>query len=128
MMPIEGNLPGGDAGRPKELGLEEEARVASAPETVERKPAFVQTLNDSSLYYERLWKKRAFPSDAASLSCEGHPFFADTPALPEMMKSFYHELLAIESNIFQNCSVAWPAFRSIIINGLFNLSASLRST
>lgn len=59
------------------------------------------------------------PSDAAPLLCEGYPFFADTPALPEMMKSFYDELLVTEGNIFQNCSVAWRAFRSIIINGLF---------
>lgn len=36
-----------------------------------------------------------------------------------MMKSFYDELLVTEGNIFQNCSVAWRAFRSIIINGLF---------
>lgn len=86
-------------------------------------PAFIQTLNDSSPYYERLRRRRrrrAFPSDAGPLSCEGNPFFADTPALPEVMKSFYNELFASEGNIFQNCSVAWPAFRSIIINGLFD--------
>lgn len=118
-MPTEENMPGGDAGGPEELGPEEEVRVASAPDTAERTPAFVQTLNDSYPYYERLRKKRAFPSDAAPLSCEGHPFFADTPALSEIMKSFYDELLATEGNIFQNCLVAWPAFRSIIINRLF---------
>lgn len=48
------------------------------------------------------------------------PFFVDTPTLPEVMKYFYNELLATEDNIFQDCSVAWPAFRSIIINGLFD--------
>lgn len=38
------------------------------------------------------------------------------------MKSFYDELLAtiIDGNIFQDCSMAWPAFRSIIIDGLFD--------
>lgn len=82
--------------------------------------SFIQTLNDSSPYYKRLRKRRAFSSDAESLSCEGHPFFADVPTLSEMMKSFYDEHFATEGNIFQNCSVAWPAFRSIIINGLSN--------
>lgn len=37
-----------------------------------------------------------------------------------MIKSFYDELFATEGNIFQNYSVAWLAFRSIIINGLFD--------
>lgn len=36
------------------------------------------------------------------------------------MKSFYDELLSTEGNIFWDCSVVWPTFRSIIINGLFD--------
>lgn len=106
IMPVEESVHEGDAGNAEELGLREEAQVTLAPEAVERVLAFVQTLNDSSPYYERLRKKRAFLSDAAPLSCEGHPFFADVLTLPEMMKSFYNELLAIEGNIFQDCSVA----------------------
>lgn len=114
-MLIEEKASGGHARGSEELGAEEEARIASAPEV--RVPAFVQSLNYSSPYYERLRKKRAFTSNAALLSCEGHPY---VPALPEIMKAFYDELLVTEGDIFQNCSVAWPAFRSIIINGLFD--------
>lgn len=35
------------------------------------------------------------------------------------MKSFYDELVSTKGNIFQDCSLVRPAFRSIIINGLF---------
>lgn len=97
---VEKSVPGGDVEALEELGSEEEARVTPAPGMAERVLTFVQTLNDSSPYYERLMKRRAFPSDTAPLSCEGHPFFANVLALPEMMKSFYNELFATESNIF----------------------------
>lgn len=119
-MAIEESAPKKDAGEPEALNLGEKLQVIPPLETSERVPAFVQTLDDSSPYYERLRRKRAFASATAPLTCEGHPFFADTPALPEVMKSFYDDLLATEGNIFQECSVAWPAFRSIIMNGLFD--------
>lgn len=106
MQEVEESVPERDTGDPEAPRPEEEVRVAPPLETSERTPAFVQALNDSSPYYERLKKKRNFPSDAAPLSCEGHPFFVDTPALPEVMKSFYNEFLATEDNIFQDCSVA----------------------
>lgn len=53
---VEESIPWGDAGDIEELGPKEEARVIPALETVERVPAFIQTLNDSSPYYERLRK------------------------------------------------------------------------
>lgn len=53
------------------------------------------------------------------LSCGGHPFFEGLPTLPEVMKSFYDELLSTEGDIFHKCPVFWPALRTVIINGLF---------
>lgn len=85
---VEEGVPKRDTRDPKALRPEEEAQITPPSETSEQAPAFVQTPNDSSPYYERLRKKRAFPSAAAPWSCEGHPLFADTPALLEVMKSF----------------------------------------
>lgn len=69
---VEESVPERDARDPEALKPEEEARITPPLETSGRAPAFVQTLNDSSSYYERLRKKRAFPSVASPLSCEGH--------------------------------------------------------
>lgn len=85
----------------------------------DRTPTFVKTLHDSSPYYERLRKKRPAPTTAAPLTCEEHPFFEDLQALPEVIKSFYDELISTESDIFQECLVVCPALRTIIINSLF---------
>lgn len=42
------------------------------------------------------------------------------------MKFFNDELLVTEGNIFQDYSVAWPVFRSTIINGLFDSVRKLK--
>lgn len=103
----------------KALGLEEEAQTVSPPVTSSRAPTFLKTLLDSSLYYERLRKKRPALTTAGPLTWEGHPFFEGLPTLPEIMKSFYDELLSTEGNIFQKCPVGWPVLRTVIISGLF---------
>lgn len=68
---IEESAPERDAGDPKAFRLGEEVQAIPPLGTSDRAPAFVQTLNDSSPYYERLTKKRSFPSTTAPLTCVG---------------------------------------------------------
>lgn len=51
-MAIEESAPKKDAGEPEALNLGEKLQVIPPLETSERVPAFVQTLDDSSPYYE----------------------------------------------------------------------------
>lgn len=122
---VEESVPERDVGDPEALRPEEEARITPPLET-SGAPTFVQTLNDSKPYYERLRKKETFPSVVAPLSCKGHPFFVDTPVLPEVMKSFYNEPLATEGNFR---IAQWPGQRSAQSSSMVSLTpfASLRS-
>lgn len=42
------------------------------------------------------------------------------------MKSFYDKLFSTEGDILKECSVVWSAFRSIIINGLYDFVCRLK--
>lgn len=80
---VEESAPEREARDPEAFKPEEDVQAISPLGTSDQVLAFVKTLNDSSPYYERLRKKRPFPATAAPLTCEGHPFFADLPILPE---------------------------------------------
>lgn len=71
----------------------------------------MKSLHDSSPHYDRLRKKRPSLPTTASLRCKGHSLFEGLSGISEDIKS--------EGNIFCKCPLAWPALRSIIINGLF---------
>lgn len=65
---IEKSAPERDIGDLEALKPGEEVQDIPPLETSDRSPAFVQTHNDSSPFYERLRKKRHFPSTTAPLT------------------------------------------------------------
>lgn len=56
---------------------------------------------------------------SSPLDMRGTSIFEDLRALPQIVKSFFNELLSTEGDIFQECQVVWPALRIVIITGLF---------
>lgn len=65
-------------------------------------------------------RRRPAASEAIPLSYEGHPLFQDLLRIADFVKEFYYKLFSVEGDIFKECSVAWSAFRLIIIAGLYD--------
>lgn len=57
--------------------IEDEVQIIPPLLLAQRVPAFIKTLQDSTLHYNKLWTKRPHSSLGTPFKCEKHPFFED---------------------------------------------------
>lgn len=59
------------------------------------------------------------------LSCENHPLFKGLLPLPNDTEPFFSKVLAIEGNIFEECTMTWLPLKKLILRGLWNAASVL---
>lgn len=83
--------------------------------------------SSSPCYYTKFTSKRfltALPlienPESNLLTSENHPFFQGLQSLSSELKSFYNQVLAIEGDIFERCSISFFQLRLVLLKVLYD--------